>query len=248
MSTDLITRGKMLITSEYGRKKLYSLLIKILTKNIGTVGEVISFIYNELANESISIEDKILLENFQHFLIKFNQPNNRTTMDIQTQSIELLAVHLAKASPNYESGYQGEPEKLREYAKRIIKLINDCVTLQKSEYLANIARAVIHHEIDANLFFKLGKCITNLTEEDLEFIKVNIRENEIYYNDYFIEDFLAVGLLYEVDGGYTYSPRAFELGRYALYYNYDKRIEIPKKFPPRHQALFVGNKQQINKV
>lgn len=46
-----------------------------------------------------------------------------------------------------------------EAIKRIVKLIDDCGTIQKAVYLANISRGLAKHEIDKMVVFKLGQCI-----------------------------------------------------------------------------------------
>ena len=38
--------------------------------------------------------------------------------------------------------------------------------------------------------------------------------------------------MYEVDAGFAYSKRAFQLSKYAL--NYERNISIPEKFPERN--------------
>ena len=115
---------------------------------------------------------------------------------------------------------------------RIVKLIDDCGTVQKAVYLANISRAFAKHEIDKRLFFKLGQCIRMLTEEDLLFLRENIKEGIVSGEGDYIDDFRGVGLMYEVDTGFAYSKRAFQLLRYAL--NYEGNISIPEKFPERN--------------
>lgn len=47
-----------------------------------------------------------------------------------------------------------------------------------------------------------------------------------------MDDFRGQGLMYEVDGGFAYSKRAFQLLKYAL--EYEGTVCIPDKFPERN--------------
>jgi hypothetical protein len=98
-------------------------------------------------------------------------------------------------------------------------------------YLANLTRALLNNEIDSNLYFKLGKCIINLTEEDLKYIESHITTELITNDEDYIDDYRSASLLKEVDGGFEYTRRAFELKKYAL--NYESKVEIPKSFSRR---------------
>lgn len=146
---------------------------------------------------------------------------------------------MAKASPNYESGYEGNSKQLREYAVRIDKMIDDCGTIQKSEYLVNLTRAIINGLIDTNKYFKLCNCVLNLTEEDLLFLQNDIGEKVINDDKEYIDDFRSVGILYEVNGGYAYSRRAYDLKQYALLYNYDENINRPAIFLARVKPISI---------
>lgn len=123
------------------------------------------------------------------------------------------------------------------YAKRLIKLIDDCGTKQKAYYLACLARALLSKQIDTQKFFQLSRCIRNLTEEDLLFLSERIEPGNISRDEDYVDDYRALGLIYETDEGFSYSKRAFELKKYALCY--ETHIEIPDSFPPKYEP-FVG--------
>ena len=64
----------------------------------------------------------------------------------------------------------------------------------------------------------------------------------------YVDDYRALGLLYETDEGFSYSKRAFELKKYALCY--ETHIEIPDSFPPKYEP-FVGqeiSEDEINSL
>ena len=156
-----------------------------------------------------------------------------------------MAISLAEVSPNDEADYAGDPNRLHEYSKRIVKLIDDCGTIQKAVYLANISRAFAKHEIDKRLFFKLGQCIRMLTEEDLLFLQENVKEGTIGGNGDYVDDFRGLGLMYEVDAGFAYSKKAFQLLKYAL--NYEGGMNIPEKFPERN-VITTATEDEIKEM
>ena len=101
-------------------------------------------------------------------------------------------------------------------------------------YYANLTRALLNEEITKNRFFKLCRCINNLTEEDLVYFKADITKNgktTIKEDRDTIDDFRSVGLLMEVNEGFAYTHRAFELLKYAV--DYENEVIIPNDFPER---------------
>lgn len=138
------------------------------------------------------------------------------------------------------SGYVGDVERLHEYSKRIIKLIDDWGTVQKVVYLANISRAFADYQIKKRELFKLAQCVRMLTEEELLFLKENISDEIVTEDGEYIDDFRGLGLLYEVDGGFAYSQRAFRLLKYVL--EYERGISIPESFPERTMMSAISDK------
>ena len=116
--------------------------------------------------------------------------------------------------------------------KRIIKIIDDCGTYSKAEYLANISRAFANGLVDINEFFKVAQSITNLTEEDLLFIANNITEEVVSNKNEYCEEYQAAGVMSIRAGGYVYSKRAFLLRNYALRYE-GKEIWPTREIPGR---------------
>ena len=179
-----------------------------------------------------TIRDEIFWDCLETFILNsydFNKETNR----FEAKNLQSLAVALAEASPNADAGYHGDPEKLTEYAKRLIKLIDDCGTKQKAYYLACLARALLSKEIDTRKFFQLSRCIINLMEEDLLFLSKRIKPGNISRDEDYVDDYRALGLIYETDEGFSYSMRAFELKKYVLCY--ENRPEIPDSFPPKYE-------------
>lgn len=183
-----------------------------------------------------TIRDGIFFECLEAYILNLNKYDDKKKAFVE-DNLRKMAISLAEASPNDEADYVGDPNKLREYSKRIVKLIDDCGTIQKAVYLANISRAFVKNEIDKRLFFKLGQCIRMLTEEDLLFLRKNVAEGTISGDSDYVDDFRSQGLLYEIDSGFAYSKRAFQLLKYAL--NYEGVVQIPEKFPDRNVLAVV---------
>lgn len=185
----------------------------------------------DVKNLPSTIRDGIFFECLEAYILNLNKYDQKKKAFVE-DNLKNMAVSLAEASPNDEADYVGNPDKLHEYSKRIVKLIDDCGTIQKAVYLANISRSFAKHEIDKRLFFKLGQCIRMLTEEDLLFLRENIKEGTISGESDYIDDFRGLGLMYEVDGGFHYSQRAYKLLEHAL--DYEGKVNVPEKFPGRN--------------
>ena len=156
----------------------------------------------ELRDFPSTIRDQIFIECFQVFLL------NAFDYDIDKQefvekNLISFVTMLAEVSPNLESGYEGDKKKLVEYAKRIVKMIDDCGTIQKAYYLACLTRAVKTGSITKNEFFKYFNCVKNLTEEDLQFLKDNLQQGCITDDKEYIDDIRDLGFIKEVDAGFA---------------------------------------------
>lgn len=191
----------------------------------------------------LTIRDGIFLECLETYILNAYQFNEKTSR-FEAQNLQSLAVALADASPNEEADYEGNPAKLIEYAKRLIKLIDDCGTKQKANYLAAVTRALLSKQIDTKKFFQLSRCIRTLTEEDLIFLSKHIAIGSVSRSEDYIDDYRALGLLYETNEGFSYSMRAFELKKYALCY--ENHIKIPDSFPQKYEPLIVEPISQEN--
>ena len=104
---------------------------------------------------------------------------------------------------------------------------------------------MINGVVDTATFFRLCRCVVNLTEEDLAFIRDNVSEDKIETDEEYIDDFRALGLLKEVDGGFDYTKRAFQLKKFAL--DYEGNTKIPETFRER-QIMAVATDADIDNV
>lgn len=123
--------------------------------------------------------------------------------------------------------------------------IDECGTVQKSVYISNLARSILQGYIDTKTFFKLCKCVIDLTEEDLDFINRNITKDTIETDEDYIDDFRALGLMKEVNGGFDYTERAFLLRNYAL--DYEGQNDMPESFRER-QINSIASQEEVDKM
>lgn len=224
------------IAHEHGEEVLES-VIGLLSRDPITI---LSSLVN-LRKLTLTIRDAIFLENFQNYLIRLYDIDD--TGSINNKCNEEFARLLAELSPNEEAGYEGNPDRLHENAKRIVKLIDDAGTVQKSIYYANLTRAAIGGYIDRAQLFKLCNCIKNLTDEDLVYLAEDIQKrgtSTITEDTALIDDYRAVGLLKEVNEGFSYSRRAFELLKYGL--KYEDNIQIPNDIQDRMMIGTISSK------
>lgn len=110
---------------------------------------------------SSTIRDGFFFECLETYIL-YSYRYNEETNQFESENLQSLAEALADASPNTEANYEGRPDKLNEYAKRLIKLIDDCGTKQKARYIASLTRALLSKQIDTQKFFQLSRCIRNL--------------------------------------------------------------------------------------
>ena len=109
----------------------------------------------DIKNLPSTIRDGIFFECFEAYILNLNEYDYKKKEFVE-DNLKKMAISLAEVSQNDKADYVGDPNRLHEYSKRIVKMIDDCGTIQKAVYLANISRAFAKHEIDKRLFFKFG--------------------------------------------------------------------------------------------
>lgn len=249
-----IKTTKGIIISDTAKEKESEIIKNSINALLGDPVSALEMI-RDIKSFPSAVRDGIFMECFQVFIL------NSCEYDVERQefvdkTLSSFAAALAEVSPNQETDYKGDPDRLIEYAKRIVKMIDDCGTVQKAYYLACLARAVRAKQISSIEFFKFSHCIRSLTEEDLIFLKENITQEIIDTDEEYIDDFRALGLMKDVDGGFAYSKRAFLLVKYAL--DYEGKMTLPETYPERFtpisvtsidggdvKALFEENKDKI---
>ena len=197
---------------EYGKTMLEELVAAIAGGDILALGKLIRDIFNT----PYFVREQIFWQNFIDYLD--NACENE-------EDLRILSGKLAEDGNSYEN------------AKRIIKIIDDVGTKKKALYVSNLTRSCCMGNISVSKFFKLSKCIVGLTDEDLAFLCDNISQKTIDTDEEYIDDFRNCGLLKEVEGGFVYTRRAYELKKYSLWYGHD--VEIPQ-IPERQMISAIG--------
>ena len=197
---------------EYGKTMLEELVSAIASGDILALGKLIRDIFNS----PYFIREQIFWKNFIDYLDNACEDE---------KGLRTLSEKLAEDGNSYEN------------TKRIIKIIDDVGTRRKALYVSNLTRACCMGNISVSKFFKLSQCIVGLTDEDLMFLCENIGPKTIDTDEEYIDDFRNCGLLKEVEGGFVYTKRAYELKKYSLWYGYD--VEIPQ-IPERQMISGIG--------
>lgn len=197
---------------EYGKTMLEELVSAIVGGDILALGKLIK----DILNSPYFVREQIFWQNFIDYLDNACDDED---------GLRTLSAKLAENGNSYED------------TKRIIKIIDDAGTKKKTLYVSNLTRACCMGNISVSKFFKLSQCIVRLTDEDLIFLCDNISPKTIDTDEEYIDDFRNCGLLKEVEGGFVYTKRAYELKKYSLWYGHD--VEIPQ-IPERQMISGIG--------
>lgn len=168
----------------------------------------------ELMHQTKSIPDMILWNNLYLFLQEGN---------FDYDILRKLADRLE------ESGNK------QENAACIVYTVNRIDDPRKAKYISWLTLSVIDHDIDQDIdfdkYFRLIKTIENLVYADLIYLSENVENVLIDLDSPHIDDFLANGLIYSIDGGFAYADKAYDLVEYGIKRGHS--IRRPKKKPER---------------
>lgn len=164
----------------------------------------------ELMHQTKSIPDMILWNNFYLFLKEGN---------FDYDILRKLAVRLE------ESGNK------QENATCIVYTVNRIDDPRKAKYISWLTLSLINKDIDFNNYFRLIKSVENLVYADLIYLSENVENVTIDSDNAHIDDFLANGLIYNVDGGFAYVDKSYDLVEYGIRRGHS--IRRPKEKPER---------------
>lgn len=178
----------------------------------------------ELMHQTKSIPDMILWNNFYLFLQEGN---------FDYDILRKLAVKLE------ESGNK------QENAACIVYTLNRIDDPRKAKYISWLTLSVIDKDLGFDKYFCLIKTIENLVYTDLIYLSENVENVIIDSNDSHIDDFLANGLIYSIDGGFAYTDKSYNLVEYGIRRGHS--IRRPKEKPER-QVLAMATNDDIDEV
>lgn len=175
----------------------------------------------ELMHQTKSIPDMILWNNFYLFLQEGN---------FDYDILRKLAVRLE------ESGNK------QENATCIVYTINRVDDPRKAKSISWLTLSLINNEIDFDNYFRLVKTVENLVYADLIYISENVEKVTIDSDNIHIDDFLANGLIYSIDGGFAYTDKSYDLVEYGIQRGHN--VRRPRKKPER-QILAITTDEEI---
>lgn len=175
----------------------------------------------ELMHQTKSIPDMILWNNFYLFLQEGN---------FDYDILRKLAVRLE------ESGNK------QENATCIVYTINRVDDPRKAKFISWLTLSLINNEINFDNYFRLVKTVENLVYADLIYISENVEKVTIDSDNVHIDDFLANGLIYSIDGGFAYTDKSYDLVEHGIQRGHN--VRRPRKKPER-QILAITTDEEI---
>ena len=175
----------------------------------------------ELLHQTRSIPDMILWNNFYLFL-----QEGKFDYDV----LRKLAVKLE------ESGNK------KENATSIVYTVNRIDDPRKAKYISWLTLSVIDNDMDFDKYFRLVKAIENFVYADLVYLSENVENVTIDSNNSHIDDFLANGMIYRIDGGFAYTDKAYDLVEYGIMRGHSVRRPEEK---PERQILEMATDEDV---
>ena len=175
----------------------------------------------ELLHQTKSIPDMILWNNFYLFLQegKFNY-------DV----LRKLAVKLEESGNKIEN------------ATSIVYTINRIDDPRKAKYISWLTLSVIDNDMEFDKYFRLVKAVENFVYADLVYLSENVENVTIDSNNSHIDDFLANGMIYRIDGGFAYTYKAYDLVEYGIMRGHSVRRPEEK---PERQILEMATDEDV---
>lgn len=175
----------------------------------------------ELLHQTKSIPDMILWNNFYLFLQegKFNY-------DV----LRKLAVKLEESGNKIEN------------ATSIVYTINRIDDPRKAKYISWLTLSVIDNDMEFDKYFRLVKAVENFVYADLVYLSENVENVTIDSNNSHIDDFLANGMIYRIDGGFAYTDKAYDLVEYGIMRGHSVRGPEEK---PERQILEMATDEDV---
>lgn len=164
----------------------------------------------KMMEKPICISDILFWNNFRNFIIegKFNY-----------NMIRRISEKLANEGDS------------RESAVKIVESIRKIDEPIKAKYIANLTNSLVNGLIDKVKYFRLVNVIGSLPGVDLLYVSEHIEYSGVVNDESPIEEFLAVGIMRIVKGGYAYTEKAYDLVEYGIRLGDD--VSRPKEILPR---------------
>lgn len=118
-----------------------------------------------------------------------------------------------------------------ENAKRLVACIDRAETSRKIQYLINATRCLLADFIDRETFFRICRAITDSLDEDLQYLRDHLGENNLSYNDnvqgLYSSGLMCLSMIGGEENKYSFTPIAFTVDEYAVSYHDVERYPNP---------------------
>lgn len=120
-------------------------------------------------------------------------------------------------------------EDKEDYAKRIIKILDDIDINKKVKYLINLTRSLLDNFIEKSDYYRLCNALINTLDEDLQYINMNINTHNLKENLY-INFLQQSGLVKQTvissnDNEFEFTRLAQLLDKYGLDFGNDLKYK-----------------------
>ena len=120
----------------------------------------------------------------------------------------------------------------KENATSIVYTVNRIDDPRKAKYISWLTLSVIDNDMDFDKYFRLVKAIENFVYADLVYLSENV------------DDFLANGMIYRIDGGFAYTDKAYDLVEYGIKRGHS--VRRPEEKPERQIIEMATDEDAID--
>lgn len=132
----------------------------------------------------------------------------------------------------------------KENATSIVYTVNRIDDPRKAKYISWLTLSVIDNDMDFDKYFRLVKAIENFVYADLVYLSENVENVTIDSNNSHIDDFLANGMIYRIDGGFAYTDKAYDLVEYGIKRGHS--VRRPEEKPERQIIEMATDEDAID--
>lgn len=145
-----------------------------------------------------------------------------------------------------------EKEEQEEYARRIVKVIDDIDIRIKINYLINLTRALLAGLIVKTDYYRLINVVRNTLEEDLKYLSDKIGKKSLKANIHFEflkQNGLAIQPIISDDNEeYIFTSLAYMLDKYGLNYNSEKyQYSVPDRSLSEEPTIVIKTSKIVAK-
>ena len=141
-----------------------------------------------------------------------------------------------------------ENEEREEYARKIIKIIDDIDSKVKVRYITNLTRALLANLIGKSDYYRCCNAIRNTLEDDLIYLSKNIEKEHLKNNihiEFLKQNGLTVQTVISDSGEFEFTSFAHMLDKFGLDYENGEKYEYSDSIEPLSNQLIINDKVSI---